>query len=341
MKKRFDWDMSDSKGIKFTSEDEFVTCEICQKRCRTINSQHLKLHNITVNDYKKRFPNVKNQSIVSHKKHSEKVSKGRKGIIFTKEHKKNLSLSHLGYKPTKESTEKRRIGLRKHWSDPIKHTKHKEALNRPEVKRKVSESKKKLFASKTEEEYQEYCERCRKTINKPEVRKKVKDGIKRWWITATEEEKKERIRKQQEGSNKPEIRERRKKTLQKTYRDHPEKHINSRLRRNRETSLEKEIEEIIKKYTKDYKWNKAVKINEEILFPDFWIFNHIPEIVIECDGQHWHQNREKDNIKDKKYLEKGYSVLRLSEQEIMKKQILVDQLLQEYLNSSKQMYRTY
>lgn len=241
-------------------QNDFVVCQICKRKFRRLG-KHVRVHNITLSEYKSLFPNSRTISINLSNELSKKISKGRKGIIFTKTHKKNLSLSHLGFKPTKETVEKRRVGLKKHWADPIKHAKHKTALNRPEVKRKMSKGRKRYFANMTEKEHDAYCERRREIINKPEVKKKHKRAVNRWWETATEEQKNERIRKQQKGSNTPEVRKRRSISLKNHYKNPDARKKNSeaqKIAQNRPDVRRRKNKTMEEKYYSDPKYHEKL-----------------------------------------------------------------------------------
>ena len=43
-------------------------------------------------------------------------------------------------------------------------------------------------------------------------------------------------------------------------------------------------------------------------FPDFIIYN---DVIIECDGEYWHNDKEKENIRDRYLMDSGFFVFRL------------------------------
>lgn len=80
------------------------------------------------------------------------------------------------------------------------------------------------------------------------------------------------------------------------------------------TSIEKKIREILDKNNLDYIYNKSIRVNDGVKFPDFRISN----LCIEADGKYFHKDKDKKIERDKKIICAGYSILHFSEQTINK-----------------------
>lgn len=119
----------------------------------------------------------------------------------------------------------------------------------------------------------------------------------------------------------------------KFLREHPEKNINYRLRRNRMTKIERKMKKILidlgLKEEIDFKHNQYVKTVSGFKFPDFLIKN---KIVVECDGEYWHKNRQKDAQRDQELLRTGLTVVHFKGKEIKKHNNEVKEKLGEILN---------
>jgi len=73
---------------------DYVTCQICGKRGLYIDKRHLKTrHNITKEEYIKRFPKASLTSERKKKAQSRPNNKGNLGKRFSKEHREKISLS--------------------------------------------------------------------------------------------------------------------------------------------------------------------------------------------------------------------------------------------------------
>ncbi|KKN56553.1 hypothetical protein LCGC14_0571310 [marine sediment metagenome] len=84
----------------------------------------------------------------------------------------------------------------------------------------------------------------------------------------------------------------------------------------KDTKIEKKIQRFLKELNMEFFTHQYMKINHgyqcDILIPSI-------NLVIECDGDYWHKypvGLEKDHIRTKELIEKGFKVLRLWEREI-------------------------
>lgn len=99
------------------------------------------------------------------------------------------------------------------------------------------------------------------------------------------------------------------------YQKHPEKHPNRIQRRNRMTYIENQIKNVLihslkLKDKKDFEHNHRIKR----YFVDFAIFSK--RLVIECDGEHWHRDKEKDLERQKEIEKENWNVIRFTGKEI-------------------------
>ncbi len=77
------------------------------------------------------------------------------------------------------------------------------------------------------------------------------------------------------------------------------------------SSIEKPIADALKSMNIGFYHNLRVGK----YFPDFIIFDNI---IIECDGEYWHKDSEKDRKRDCYLMEKGYYIFRLAGKRILK-----------------------
>ncbi len=115
-------------------------------------------------------------------------------------------------------------------------------------------------------------------------------------------------------SKRPEVREKHRKRMLKFINEHPDKILNRILRRNHITSLEKRVKRILDKHNLSYKYNHYVKTKMSYKFPDF----RIGKLIIECDGKQFHQDTQKDTLRDRELINMGYELLHFSEDKINK-----------------------
>jgi len=80
------------------------------------------------------------------------------------------------------------------------------------------------------------------------------------------------------------------------------------------TSIEKPIAEFLDSINVEYDFNKVVRTKSTFRFPDFKIGN----LIIECDGEYWHQDKIKDNKREKELTDLGFEVIRFTGTEINK-----------------------
>lgn len=77
-------------------------CRICGKKFELITWSHLRLHNMTVNEYKERFPDARIESERLKKMHPSGKNHPFYGKRHTEESKRKNRLSHLGKELSKE-----------------------------------------------------------------------------------------------------------------------------------------------------------------------------------------------------------------------------------------------
>ena len=116
--------------------------------------------------------------------------------------------------------------------------------------------------------------------------------------------------------NKKEVRDKISKTLIAKYKSHPE------ILENRKpsginqysgsySSIERMIADCFNALNVRFYHNQRIGK----YFADFVIFN---DVIVECDGEYWHRDKEKDRRRDLYLMERGYSVFRLTESRIKK-----------------------
>jgi very-short-patch-repair endonuclease len=90
-----------------------------------------------------------------------------------------------------------------------------------------------------------------------------------------------------------------------------QKTIFSRTKMNK---LEKRVADYLDSIGVKYEFNKLIRTKSSFKFPDFTIGNKI----IECDGLHWHQDKEKDKKREEEIKEVGFDIIRFNDKEIIK-----------------------
>jgi len=98
------------------------------------------------------------------------------------------------------------------------------------------------------------------------------------------------------------------------YQEYPEKHPNYICAQNGHiTKIEKVIKEELEKRNIAFVFQYPLNG----FFLDFAIIRDNLKIDIECDGEYFHKNKEKDYIRDYKIKNMGWKVLRLKEKDII------------------------
>lgn len=115
---------------------------------------------------------------------------------------------------------------------------------------------------------------------------------------------------------KKEVKDKIRKSLLQTYKNHPEilenrKPCGINQYSNSYTSIEKKIRDVLSSlkiyFIHNYKIGR--------FFVDFLIFENV---IIECDGNYWHKDKDKDYRRDQYLMDRGYYIFRLSEDRINK-----------------------
>jgi len=104
--------------------------------------------------------------------------------------------------------------------------------------------------------------------------------------------------------------------MKQFYKDYPEKHLNailaqkSRMKQGGKTYIEEIMGDALARYSIDARYNYCVGN----LWIDYAIVSQ--KIAIECDGERWHQDKEKEAKRDKRLEENGWTVLHFTGSEI-------------------------
>ncbi|TET41493.1 MAG: DUF559 domain-containing protein [Dehalococcoidia bacterium] len=119
------------------------------------------------------------------------------------------------------------------------------------------------------------------------------------------------IMKENNPSHLPGMGERISKRMKEYCKEHPEKHPNFILaQKGHRTKIEKSIGEVLE----DLSLNAVFNYPVDGCFID-WAIPDL-KIGIECDGAYWHQDKEKDLIRDRRIESFGWTLLHLKESEI-------------------------
>lgn len=105
------------------------------------------------------------------------------------------------------------------------------------------------------------------------------------------------------------------KKKKKFYEENPESHPNRKLagNRNKMTYPEQVANDWFKQNNIEAIHNECI----EGFYPDFKVEN----ILIEIDGERWHQNKKKDAERDKILKNAGYTVIRISAKEMIEQRL--------------------
>ncbi|MFW6246745.1 MAG: DUF559 domain-containing protein [bacterium] len=196
----------------------------------------------------------------------------------------------------------------KQWSDP-------------EHRRNVSRKNKKSMLEQYRTGKRDRFEATKKANDK--TRAAVIDGTYGWWMDDAFFKKVKKVTnlpehlkassKRMKNNNpmfKPEIREKATMNLIKTLEENPEKRLNARLAKHRKTNkmtwIEKRMSVLLDKIGIDYIFQYPIlKYDVDFAIPSL-------RIVIECDGEYWHQDKEKDRIRQERIEKEGWFVLRFT-----------------------------
>lgn len=200
----------------------------------------------------------------------------------------------------KDVNQRLREGQRRGWADPIVREKRKQAMNKPKVKAKLSEATKLAFQDP--ETRQRIINASTKGKNTPEAKKRLSEAAKRRMANP---EIKRRILAKWHHNPK------RKAERIEVARRGGIASILSQAKEN--TSIEKAIAEAIQELGIDY-------ISQKLLgrfIVDFFIPK--AKLVIECDGDYWHnlpEMKERDKRKNGWLKKQGFRVIRIWEHDI-------------------------
>ena len=124
---------------------DYVVCQICRRKLKRINALHLRIHNISVYEYKQKYPNT---------------------LMISDKSRKMTSISGIGRINTQETIKQMRESANKRWEDKSQRTnmsmKMTEIANRPEEKERRSIS-------------------CEMNWKNPIIRQKMIAGIIKSW----------------------------------------------------------------------------------------------------------------------------------------------------------------
>lgn len=171
-----------------------VNCKVCGEEFEVITHTHLLIHNLTVEEYKERYPKADFHSQKFRENYSGKIS-GENHPLYGKEHPNKGKSIH-----TKESKRKISESLKMKWEDKEFKKKHigenhpfygktrkfdetwrkkigkvwKGRKHSEETKKKMSESAKEKFQEMDEEDYKEWLNNVVKSMEKKPTSLEVK-----------------------------------------------------------------------------------------------------------------------------------------------------------------------
>jgi very-short-patch-repair endonuclease len=270
-------------------EKKLIKCEVCGKEFNFLNTSHLRMHGLSKQDYIDLYPNAD---------HIFGWSKG-----LTKE--TSESLKTVSQKVTKTLKNLYKSGELVNWNAGTKG---------------VCKAWNKDLTKKTDERVKLNTEHSQKTL-----KERFSNGEIISWNKGLTKETHSGIAagaESKKGDKNPakrkEVREVISSTLIKTYEDHPEILINRKPSGINQystsfTYIENVVKDILEKLCINYLHNYKV----DRYFPDFFLPDY--NIIIECDGEHWHSSPEaklKDQIKTECFENLGFKVLRFTGKEI-------------------------
>lgn len=325
-----------------------IICKICNKSFeKQITNSHLKKHNITTFDYKKKF-GQKSLSSENYRKEISEKYKGEKnpnfGNRWSSEKRKKLSEKLKGKIPynknkqlseeTKEKIRKKALERHRKWKEENKKTK---AIFTKETKQKISLSVKE-YASKNRKEIRE---RAKKAIET-----KIKKGYFKFLRKKFLENYKEKIEKYNikllNAKNncvllKCEI-------CDSLFKKHIKSNVNERTCRNCNPTLFSKNENELYEFLKNLNI-EIIRNDRTILGNSFELDFFIPSknIAIEYNGLYWHSEKRGKSkwyhrMKREKCEEKGITLIQIFEDEWLSKKEIVENRLKIILGFGKTIY---
>jgi len=191
------------------------------------------------------------------------------------------------------------------WADP-KHRKNVSAKNRISMLKQYATGMRdgKEITKAAHIKTRQMAKEGRCPLARPDVREKNKK------VTNTPEMRKassERMKKKNPMYD-PAVRRKATISLNEYLEKHPEKRLNARMAKYRKsgkkTWIEERMAKLLDKMNIDYVFQYPIlRYNVDFAIPAL-------KIVIECDGEQWHQDKEKDAIRQRRIEQEGWFVLR-------------------------------
>ncbi len=122
-------------------------------------------------------------------------------------------------------------------------------------------------------------------------------------------------------------------TKKEFYKKHPEKHANYIMGQKGFVSKpQKELFKIMKLFSNEAQLEYPLELENSTVFGDIVIPSE--KLWIEYDGKHWHQDKEKDDIRQKKIEDKGFKVIRFDKErlKLLKEELNKDVNIRRWLN---------
>lgn len=192
----------------------------------------------------------------------------------------------------------------KQWSDP-NHRKIVSKKNRESMihQYKSGERNGDLITKKAHEKIQQMVKEGNHPFQRPEVRDVIKQ------VTNLPKHRKsssERMKKNNPMHD-PVIVEKAKRSMKEFYINNPERRLNALMANHRKSAnmtwIEKRMSELLDKMGIQYVYQYPIlNYNVDFAIPGL-------KIAIECDGEYWHQDKAKDDIRDRRIEKEGWSVL--------------------------------
>ena len=338
---------------------EYVVCAICGKKMRAIGS-HFKVHGLTYDEYKEKFPSAELYSGQVLKKFSEagyfgNIGKKRNYVhCVSEETKKKISLGNKGQKRSKEVRKKMSIVQKLRWEVFFKKHPKQPKTKKEKQKRTVSEE----FRKKTSERMKkQWRDGKMKNVSSPMSRKRRSENISNYWKTHTrthplkgiprsEETKKKMSESHRRGLASPNSKRRERHSIarKRMWENLTDEEKTQWMRKVRLSANKKPNgqEAFILQYILCYgfKYNDWLiledKETKKRYIPDFVHDTH--PLIIEFDGFLGHNIKSpyvseddvgKEEIRNRVYREHGYSVFCISENPSIDKYIMDLRLIEK------------